>query len=79
MWLLNHGDIGIFSLLVNTCSAIGTCIYLVTYFTHVFTAGFVKPGLEILPKHYKSILRVSFACYAAISCLKLSVAPVKRS
>lgn len=50
-----------------------------TCFTPVFTAGFVKPGLEIFSKHYKSIITANLAYYAAFSYLALSIAPVKIS
>lgn len=78
MWLLNPVVREFFHSLQIFFSAIGTCISLLIH-SCIFTAGFVKPELAILPKHHKSILRVSFAYYAAISCLKLSVAPVKIS
>lgn len=48
-----------------------------TWFVHVFTAGFAKPGLEMFSKHCESIITASFAQHAVISYLELSIAPVK--
>lgn len=48
-----------------------------TCFAHVLTAGFVKPGLEIFSKRYKSIITANLVYYAAVSYLELFIAPVK--
>lgn len=85
MWLLSHRGTGVFSLFFFT-----PCKYLFSYgnlcffvgntcSTSVFTAGFVKPGLEVFSKHPKSIMIGSLSYCAALSYLDLSIMPVKIS